>query len=108
MTRFAIALAMAVSLPGTTVSTAPIPTTPSIDAALDFAVPTSPRISPDGAQVVYQLSRTNWEANAFESDLWVVDLSSPRHARRLNAGSGGNGDAQWSPDGRWIAFASDR
>src|SRR5229473_2259021 len=103
MVRLAIALAIAVSLLG-----AGSPTTPSIDAALDFAVPSSPQISPDGAHVLYQLSRTNWDANSFESELWLVDLRSPRHARRLNTGSGWNGDAQWSPDGRWIAFACDR
>src|SRR6266478_3031781 len=104
MILFAIALAMAASGSGAVVSKAPVPRVPSIDAALGFSLPTNAQISPDGAHVVYQLSRTNWEANAFESDLWLVDLSSPRRARHLNAGPGWNGEPQWSPDGQWIAF----
>jgi dipeptidyl aminopeptidase/acylaminoacyl peptidase len=81
---------------------------PDIDTALTFAVPASPQISPDGTRVLYQLSRTNWEENAFESDLFVVDVANPRHPRRMNTGPGWNGGAQWSPDGRLIAFIGDR
>ncbi|HVW83389.1 MAG TPA: hypothetical protein VHB50_01865, partial [Bryobacteraceae bacterium] len=81
---------------------------PGIDDALTFSVPSSPRISPEGTRVVYQLSRTNWEDNAFESDLWLCDVAAPGHPRLMTAGPGWNGEPRWAPDGRQIAFVSDR
>jgi dipeptidyl aminopeptidase/acylaminoacyl peptidase len=67
----------------------------------------SPRISPDGRRVIYAQSRTNWETNAFETDLWLADTATgERHL--LTVASKSSTDAAWSPDGRWIAFLSDR
>ena len=41
----------------------------------------SPKISPDGKRVVYEQTRTNWEANAFETDLWMADVATgERHS----------------------------
>ncbi len=63
-------------------------------------------LSPDGRWVVYEVSRTNWKANAFERDLWISDREG--HAHLLTAQVKSSSGARWSPDGRWIAFASDR
>jgi dipeptidyl aminopeptidase/acylaminoacyl peptidase len=81
---------------------------PTIDAALSFSIPSNPQISPSGDRVLYQLSRTDWKRNSFESDLWMVDTATPHALHAIATGSAWNGDARWSPDGAQIAFVSDR
>lgn len=67
----------------------------------------NPEISPDGQRVVYEVSRTNWEDNAFERDLWIVDTATGE-GHQLTASKKSSTNAKWSPDGKWIAFLSDR
>jgi len=86
----------------------PVPTrTPTIDQSLEMHSVSSPRISPDGKHVVYEQSRTDWEANAFETDLWLANTATGE-THRLTATAKSSHDAQWSPDGKWIAFLSNR
>jgi len=81
--------------------------TPTIDQSLETFSVNSPKISPDGKGVIYEQSRTNWESNAFDTELWIADLATgDRRALSLRGNS--STDAAWSPDGRWIAFLSDR
>ena len=80
---------------------------PTIDQSLEMSSVGSPKISPDGRRVVYEQTRTNWDANAFETDLWIADVATGERHQLTTTGHSCN-PAEWSPDGKWIAFASDR
>ena len=80
---------------------------PTIDQSLEMYSVGSPKISPDGKRVVYEQTRTNWEANAFETDLWIADVATGERHQLTTTGHSCN-PAEWSPDGKWIAFVSDR
>jgi dipeptidyl aminopeptidase/acylaminoacyl peptidase len=79
---------------------------PSIDQALEAQTASGAALSPDGQRVVYEVSRTNWKDNAFERDLWIADRAGSTHL--LTAQEKSSSGAKWSPDGRWVAFVSDR
>ena len=83
------------------------PKTPTIDQSLEMYNVGSPKISPDGKHVVYEQTRTNWDANAFETDLWIADVATGERHQLTTSGHSCN-PAEWSPDGKWIAFISDR
>jgi dipeptidyl aminopeptidase/acylaminoacyl peptidase len=82
-------------------------TTPTIEQSLEMKAAFNPEISPDGKRVVYEVSRTNWDDNAFERDLWIVDTAGGE-GHQLTASKKSSTNATWSPDGKWIAFLSDR
>lgn len=82
-------------------------TTPAIDQSLEWKSAYSPKISPDGKRVVYEVQNTNWEENAFERNLWIGDIATGE-SHALTTAKKSSTNAAWSPDGKWIAFLSDR
>src|SRR5437879_2163422 len=81
--------------------------TPTIDQSLEWKAAFNPKISPDGMRVVYELQKTNWEENAFERNLWIADVAAGE-SHALTSAKKSSTNAGWSPDGKWIAFLSDR
>ncbi len=70
-------------------------------------------ISPDGNSVVIGTERADWDQKIFRSDLWLYrddpKAGSPNESTLIQlTQSGHDGQPKWSPDGRWIAFLSDR
>jgi TolB protein len=59
-------------------------------------------LSPDGKTLAFVSTRGGGTAN-----IWLMDVGSKRYTN-LTKHSSGNFRPSWSPDGRWIAFASDR
>jgi acylaminoacyl-peptidase len=63
-------------------------------------------ISPDGSAVVIETERPDWQHDRWRNDLWLYRDSAGTLGQLTQ--SGHDTDPQWSPDGRWIAFLSDR
>src|SRR5712692_7102725 len=85
----------------------PVSRTPTIDQSLEMKSAFNPKISPDGRRVVYELQSANWEDNSFDRNLWIADIASGE-VRQLTSAKKSSTGADWSPDGKWIAFVSDR
>ncbi len=64
------------------------------------------RLSPDGNSVAFVTERADWGKERFRNDLWLYRVN---HATLLPlTQSGHDSSPQFSPDGQWIAFLSDR
>ncbi len=78
----------------------------SIEDLLALKWVSDPQLSPDGTRVVFVQTVIDREADVYRSHLWLVALDGEPH--QFTTGEQRDSLPRWSPDGRWIAFLTDR
>ena len=74
----------------------------------DLRVPTELALSPDGRFVAFSVKSVAPGKDGYRTSLWVTPADGSAPPRQLTVGARNDTTPRWSPDGRTLAFLSDR
>ena len=86
----------------------PVPRPARPDDLFRLAVPFDPRLSPDGRHVAFSVKRTSVGHDGYRHSVWMAPTDGSAPARQVTIGGRTDRYPRFSPDGRTLAFISDR
>jgi dipeptidyl aminopeptidase/acylaminoacyl peptidase len=75
---------------------------------LRFQMVSDPQVAPDGTRVAFVQTRMDADANEQRANVWLVAADGSAPARQVTFGPRRDSRPRWSPDGRRLAFLSNR
>jgi Tol biopolymer transport system component len=81
--------------------------TPTLEETVSLKAINTAKISPDGRLIAYRMRETDWKNNTFVSQLWLADVATGA-SYQLTRGKKSVDQPDWSPDGHWLAFITER
>ncbi len=85
-----------------------MPRAPRPDDLARLRIATEPRLAPDGRSAVVTVQTVAPGSDGYRQALWLVSIGRVRSARQLTLGIRNDHHPRFSPDGRTLAFISDR
>lgn len=78
------------------------------EMVVDQCFPDEVRIAPDGKRAAYTLVPMSKKEEHETSAIWIARLDQNRETRQFTSGNAHDHSPRWSPDGKQLAFLSDR
>ncbi|HEX7721636.1 MAG TPA: S9 family peptidase [Pyrinomonadaceae bacterium] len=80
---------------------------PTLDDLLTIKSAGGTQISPDGKMIAYTVGWGDFKQDAFITQIWLAGSASEKNFQ-LTRGDKSSTNPRWSPDGKWLAFLSNR
>lgn len=84
-----------------------VKTTPEFKDVLNLKSPGGPLISPNGEYILYSVRQPDWDNNNYVSQVWMAVVKTGE-LKQMTFAKNSSYSYDWSPDGKYITFKSDR